>query len=103
MSPTGQITVYPANRLEDLALLLETILSLALAQSRGICMNTPFPMPGNFIWQLVRRVLGGSGCRCRHIGDREKGDCFATKLPIHSALERQVKLGASCRVQVPVG
>ncbi|WP_207061848.1 exodeoxyribonuclease V subunit gamma [Motiliproteus sp. SC1-56] len=78
----GQITVYPANRLEDLAVLLDQVLrlspgaalsshtviveskgmqhwvSMALAESRGVCMNTQFPMPGVFIWQLVRKVLG---------------------------------------------
>ncbi|WP_210394658.1 exodeoxyribonuclease V subunit gamma [Motiliproteus sediminis] len=81
-SASGQITLYPANRLEDLALLLEHVLSLnpgsvlapstvivesqgmqhwvsmALAESRGLCMNLDFPMPGVFLWQLVRRLLG---------------------------------------------
>ncbi len=82
MSATHQLIVYPANRLEDLAVLLEDVLkrapghilspnivvveskgmqhwvSMALAQQRGLCMNVQFPMPGTFIWQLVRRMLG---------------------------------------------
>jgi len=82
MSATHQLTVYPANRLEDLAVLLDHVLklapgnilspnivvveskgmqhwvSMALAEQRGLCMNVQFPMPGTFIWQLVRRMLG---------------------------------------------
>lgn len=84
--PSGNMMVYPANRLEDLAVLLEAILkltpgsvlepnvviveskgmqhwlSMALAQNSKVCMNTTFPMPGNFIWQVVRKVL-----RARHL------------------------------------
>jgi len=81
VNSAGKMTVYPANRLEDLALLLAAVLKLrpgsvlepnvVIVESKGIqhwlsmelarrdrvCMNTIFPMPGNFIWQIVRRVL----------------------------------------------
>ncbi|RCU49541.1 exodeoxyribonuclease V subunit gamma [Corallincola holothuriorum] len=76
------LTVYPANRLEDLALLVQAVLAqrqggvlqpdtvlveskgmqhwlnLELASSQGISMNLEFPMPSRFIWDLARNLLG---------------------------------------------
>ncbi|MCG8613339.1 MAG: exodeoxyribonuclease V subunit gamma [Pseudomonadales bacterium] len=76
------LTVYPSNRLEDLAQLLIAVLDqtqgpvlaaqqiiveskgmqhwlqMQLAASRGIAMNLRFPMPARFIWETVREMLG---------------------------------------------
>ncbi|HCH33734.1 MAG TPA: exodeoxyribonuclease V subunit gamma [Oceanospirillaceae bacterium] len=82
MALAKQLMVYPANRLEDLAVLLNHVLQLGqtgvlssaqviventgmqhwlntqLAQQNGIAMNVHYPLPGKFIWQLARQLLG---------------------------------------------
>ena len=82
MALAKQLMVYPANRLEDLAVLLNHVLQLGqtgvlssaqviventgmqhwlntqLAQQNGIAMNVQYPLPGKFIWQLARQLLG---------------------------------------------
>lgn len=82
MALAKQLMVYPANRLEDLAVLLNHVLQLGhhsvlggtqviventgmqhwlntqLAAQNGIAMNVQYPLPGKFIWQLARQVLG---------------------------------------------
>lgn len=76
------LNVYPSNRLEDLAQLLDAVLhtpkdnllqpdtvlvqnggmqhwlNLQLAQQRGISMNLDFHLPASFFWQLIRNILG---------------------------------------------
>lgn len=76
------LTLYPSNRLEDLAYLLQAVLAtreghilqpdrilvesrgmqhwlnLQLAKAQGIAMNLQFPMPSGFIWELARTLLG---------------------------------------------
>ena len=82
MAPAKQLMVYPANRLEDLAVLLNHVLKLGqtdvltsaqviventgmqhwlntqLASQNGIVMNVDYPLPGKFIWQLARQLMG---------------------------------------------
>ena len=86
MALTKQLMVYPANRLEDLAVLLNHVVKLGqqsgalgvftsaqvvvenpgmqhwlnteLAKQDGIAMNINFPLPGKFVWQLARQLLG---------------------------------------------
>jgi len=76
------LNVYPSNRLEDLAQLLDAVLhmprdnvlqpdiilvqnggmqhwlNLQLAQQRGISMNLDFHLPASFFWRLIREILG---------------------------------------------
>ncbi len=76
------LNVYPSNRLEDLAQLLDAVLqtpksnllqpdivlvqnggmqhwlNLRLAQQRGISMNLDFRLPASFFWQIIREILG---------------------------------------------
>ncbi len=76
------LNVYPSNRLEDLAQLLDAVLhtpkenllqpdtvlvqnggmqhwlNLQLAQQRGISMNLDFRLPASFFWQIIREILG---------------------------------------------
>ncbi|WP_456405148.1 exodeoxyribonuclease V subunit gamma [Thiolapillus sp.] len=76
------LNVYPSNRLEDLAQLLDAVLhtpkdnllrpdivlvqnggmqhwlNLQLARQRGISMNLDFHLPASFFWQIIREVLG---------------------------------------------
>ena len=76
------LTLYPSNRLEDLAVLLRAVLdsgersvletdsilvesqgmqhwvNMQLAEATGIAMNLRFPMPSRFIWELARELLG---------------------------------------------
>ncbi|MBW8191577.1 exodeoxyribonuclease V subunit gamma [Neiella marina] len=76
------LTLYPSNRLEVLARLLEAVLqfrqsspltadtilvesqgmqhwlNMQLAKSQGVAMNLEFPMPSRFIWDTARKVLG---------------------------------------------
>jgi len=77
------INVYPANRLENLVVLLDKVmqtgdrnailseeiilvqsqgmqhwLNLQLAQSRGISMNLSFSLPMAFFWTQIRTILG---------------------------------------------
>ena len=86
MALAKQLMVYPANRLEDLAVLLNHVLKLGhqndtfgvlnsaqviventgmqhwlntqLASQNGIAMNIDYPLPGKFVWQLARQLLG---------------------------------------------
>ncbi|HAW17882.1 MAG TPA: exodeoxyribonuclease V subunit gamma, partial [Oceanospirillaceae bacterium] len=86
MALAKQLMVYPANRLEDLAVLLNHVLKLGhqndtfgvlnsaqviventgmqhwlntqLATQNGIAMNIDYPLPGKFVWQLARQLLG---------------------------------------------
>ncbi len=86
MAVAKQLMVYPANRLEDLAVLLNHVLTLGqsggasgvldsaqviventgmqhwlntqLAKKNGIAMNIDYPLPGKFVWQLARQLLG---------------------------------------------
>ena len=86
MAVAKQLMVYPANRLEDLAVLLNHVLKLGqhegtagvlnsaqviventgmqhwlntqLATQNGIAMNVDYPLPGKFVWQLARQLLG---------------------------------------------
>ena len=86
MAVAKQLMVYPANRLEDLAVLLNHVLTLGqsggasgvldsaqviventgmqhwlntqLAKQNGIAMNIDYPLPGKFAWQLARQLLG---------------------------------------------
>jgi exodeoxyribonuclease V gamma subunit len=86
MAVAKQLMVYPANRLEDLAVLLNHVLKLGqqsgssgvlnsaqviventgmqhwlntqLATQNGIAMNIDYPLPGKFVWQLARVLLG---------------------------------------------
>jgi len=86
MAAAKQLMVYPANRLEDLAVLLNHVLKLGqssgisgvlnsaqviventgmqhwlntqLATQNGIAMNIDYPLPGKFVWQLARQLLG---------------------------------------------
>ena len=86
MALAKQLMVYPANRLEDLAVLLNHVLQLGhqndtfgvlnsaqviventgmqhwlntqLATQNGIAMNIDYPLPGKFVWQLARQLLG---------------------------------------------
>jgi len=86
MAVAKQLMVYPANRLEDLAVLLNHVLKLGqhsgssgvlssaqviventgmqhwlntqLATQNGIAMNIDYPLPGKFVWQLARQLLG---------------------------------------------
>ncbi|MDC9720655.1 MAG: exodeoxyribonuclease V subunit gamma [Gammaproteobacteria bacterium] len=86
MAAAKQLMVYPANRLEDLAVLLNHVLKLGqqnnafgvlsspqvivdntgmqhwlntqLAIQNGIAMNIDYPLPGKFVWQLARQMLG---------------------------------------------
>jgi len=86
MAQAKQLMVYPANRLEDLAVLLNHVLKLGqkdsagsvltgaqivventgmqhwlntqLASCNGIAMNLEYPLPGKFVWQLARQLLG---------------------------------------------
>lgn len=76
------LNVYPSNRLEDLAQLLDAVLhtprnnvlqpdiilvqnggmqhwlNLQLARQRGISMNLDFHLPASFFWQIIREILG---------------------------------------------
>ncbi|WP_456376648.1 exodeoxyribonuclease V subunit gamma [Thiolapillus sp.] len=76
------LNVYPSNRLEDLAQLLDAVLhtpkdkllqpdtllvqnggmqhwlNLRLAQQRGISMNLDFRLPASFFWRIIREILG---------------------------------------------
>jgi len=79
------LTVYPSNKMEDLVQLLKAVqayrgdslknvllpdtilveskgmqhwLNLELAKIQGIAMNYQFQMPGSFIWELARTMLG---------------------------------------------
>ncbi len=77
------LNIYPANRLENLVLLLDRVmqtdsdsnilseeiilvqskgmqhwLNLQLAQSRGISMNLSFSLPMQFFWTQIRTILG---------------------------------------------
>jgi len=77
------INIYPANRLENLVILLDTVmqtgtnanvlseevilvqskgmqhwLNLELAQRRGISMNLAFSLPMQFFWNQIRGILG---------------------------------------------
>lgn len=76
------LTLYPSNRLEDLAVLLSAVLksgergvleadsilvesqgmqhwlNMQLAKDAGVAMNLRFPMPSRFIWELARALLG---------------------------------------------
>ncbi|WP_456417774.1 exodeoxyribonuclease V subunit gamma [Thiolapillus sp.] len=76
------LNVYPSNRLEDLAQLLDAVLrtpkanllqpdivlvqnggmqhwlNLRLAQQRGISMNLDFHLPASFFWRIIREILG---------------------------------------------
>ncbi len=94
-SQIGKMTVYPANKLEDLAALLERVINLspggvlepsvviveskgmqhwlnmALAGQSKVSMNVSFPMPGNFIWQVVRNVLGAENLPSQSLYQRE--------------------------------
>ena len=86
MAIAKQLMVYPANSLEDLAVLLNHVLKLGqsgdsctvltsaqviventgmqhwlntqLAMQNGIAMNIAYPLPGKFVWQLARQLLG---------------------------------------------
>tara|TARA_B100000767_G_scaffold248450_1_gene249359 strand:+ start:1083 stop:4475 length:3393 start_codon:yes stop_codon:yes gene_type:complete len=86
MASAKKLMVYPANRLEDLAVLLNHVLKLGqqnsssgvlscaqviventgmqhwlntqLATQNGIAMNIDYPLPGKFVWQLARVFLG---------------------------------------------
>lgn len=86
MALAKQLMVYPANRLEDLAVLLNHVVKLGhqkglagvlnssqvivenpgmqhwlntqLAKQDGIAMNINYPLPGKFVWQLARKLLG---------------------------------------------
>ena len=86
MALAKQLMVYPANRLEDLAVLLNHVsklghqndtfgvlnsaqviventgmqhwLNTQLATQNGIAMNIDYPLPGKFVWQLARQLLG---------------------------------------------
>ena len=86
MAVAKQLMVYPANRLEDLAVLLNHVVKLGhqsdsagvlssaqvvvenpgmqhwvntqLAKQDGIAMNINYPLPGKFVWQLARQLLG---------------------------------------------
>ncbi|WP_143872473.1 exodeoxyribonuclease V subunit gamma [Catenovulum sediminis] len=75
-------TLYPSNRLEDLAILLAKVLenrqggvlsqdvilvesqgmqhwlNMQLAQQHNIAMNISYPMPSRFIWNTARKILG---------------------------------------------
>ena len=76
------INIYPANRLENLVILLDKVmhtgshahilseefilvqnkgmqhwLNLKLAESRGISMNLTFSLPMQFFWQQIRNIL----------------------------------------------
>ncbi len=77
------INIYPANRLENLVILLERVmqtgananvldeeiilvqskgmqhwLNLKLAENRGISMNLAFSLPMQFFWNQIRAILG---------------------------------------------
>ena len=77
------INIYPANRLENLVILLDRVmqtgshtnilseeiilvqskgmqhwLNMKLAESRGISMNLAFSLPMQFFWQQIRHILG---------------------------------------------
>lgn len=76
------IHLYPANRLEDLSLLLDKVLeqpadqvltgdivlvqnrgmqhwlNMQMAAHRGIAMNIQYQLPAHFFWGLIRTVLG---------------------------------------------
>lgn len=76
------IYLYPANRIENLALLFDKViqqpgtrffgddvvlvqskgmqhwLNLVLARERGISMNLHFSLPGHFFWRVLQRILG---------------------------------------------
>ncbi len=82
------LNFYPGNRMEDLVTLLSRLLeipsitapakasvlaedvivvqnqgmhhwlSLELAQRRGVIMNTRFPLPGHFFWNIIKTLLG---------------------------------------------
>jgi len=75
------LTLYPGNRMEDLVVLLERILSkvqnhplhsetivvqnpgmqhwlsLELARHRGVVMNINFPLPVKFFWHIIKNLL----------------------------------------------
>ena len=77
------INLYPANKMENLLLLLNKIsqvspfgvfeqeviivqnagmqhwLNLAVAQERGISMNSRYALPSQYLWKLIRTIAGG--------------------------------------------